>query len=48
MQLRGRGLENGDYYDEAKQIENEMLKTINAQANDPGLQKYQDIFRRHP
>ena len=25
-----------------------MLKIINAQAKDPGLQKYQDIFRRHP
>ena len=25
-----------------------MLKMINAQAKDPGLQKYQDIFRRHP
>ena len=25
-----------------------MLKTINAQAKDPGLQKCQDIFRRHP
>ena len=48
MQLRGRGLEDGDYHDEAKRIENEMLKTINAQAKDPGLQKYQDIFRRHP
>ena len=48
MQLRGRGLEDGDYYDEAKRIKNEMLKMINAQAKDPGLQKYQDIFRRHP
>ena len=48
MQSRGRGLEDGDYHDEAKRIENEMLKTINAQAKDPGLQKYQDIFRRHP
>ncbi len=36
------------YYDEAKRIKNEMLKMINAQAKDPGLQKYQDIFRRHP
>ena len=25
-----------------------MLKMINAQAKDPGLQKCQDIFRRHP
>ena len=48
MQLRGRGLEDGDYYDEAKRIKNEMLKMINAQAKDPGLQKCQDIFRRHP
>ena len=48
MQLGGRGLEDGDYYDEAKRIKNEMLKMINAQAKDPGLQKYQDIFRRHP
>ena len=47
MQSRGRGLEDGDYHDEAKRIENEMLKTINAQAKDPGLQKCQDIFRRH-
>ena len=36
------------YYDEAKRIKNEILKMINAQAKDPGLQKYQDIFRRHP
>ena len=48
MQLRGRGLEDGDYYDETKRIKNEMLKMINALAKDPGLQKYQDIFRRHP
>ena len=48
MQLRGRGLEDGDYYDEAKRIKNEMLKMINAQAKDPGLQKCQDIFRWHP
>ena len=26
MQLRGRGLKDGDYYDEAKRIKNEMLK----------------------
>ena len=25
MQLRGRGLEDGDYYDEAKRIKNEFL-----------------------
>lgn len=48
MQLRGRGLEDDDYYEEAKRIKDEMLKMINAQAKDPGLQKYQDIFRRHP
>ena len=47
-QSRGRGLEDGDYHDEAKRIKDEMLKMINAQAKDPGLQKYQDIFRRHP
>ena len=28
MQLRGRGLEDGDYYDEAKRIKNEMLGKI--------------------
>ena len=48
MQLRGRGLAAGDYYDEAKGIKNENMQMINAQAKDPGLQKYQDIFRRHP
>ena len=36
MQLRGRGLEDGDYYDEAKRIKNEMLKMINAQAQGSG------------
>ena len=46
-QSRGRGLEDGDYHDEAKRIKDEMLKMINAQAKDPGLQKCQDIFRRH-
>ena len=46
--VAGRGLEDGDYHDEAKRIKNEMLKMINAQAKDPGLQKCQDIFRRHP
>ncbi len=48
MTLRRRAKTDAEYYSEAKRIKSEMLAMINAEARDAGLQKYQDIFRRHP
>ena len=48
MKLRSRDIPDGKYYDEARRIKTAMLKMIDAQARDAALQKYQDIYRRHP
>ena len=48
MKLRSRDIPDDKYYDEARRIKAAMLKMIDAQARDAGLQKYQDIYRRHP
>lgn len=48
MTLNRRAESDEEYYREAKRIKEEMLRMINAEARDAALQKYQDIFRRHP
>lgn len=48
MKLRTRDIPDDKYYDEARPIKTAMLKMIDAQARDAALQKYQDIYRRHP
>lgn len=48
MKLRTRDIPDDKYYDEARRIKTAMLKMIDAQARDAALQKYQDIYRRHP
>lgn len=48
MSLRRRAKTDAEYYSEAGRIKSEMLGMINAEARDADLQKYQDVFRRHP
>lgn len=48
LALNRRAESDGEYCGEAKGIKEEMLKMINAEAGDAALQKYRDIFRRHP
>jgi len=48
MGLNGRAESDEEYYREAKRIKEGMLRMINSEAGDAALQKYQDVFRRHP
>lgn len=48
MHLRKLEIDDAKYYKEAARIKAAMLAMINAEARDPALQKYQDIFRKHP
>ncbi len=47
MQLRGLGLSREQFLLQAGQTQRQILACVQAQAQHPGIQKIQDIFRKH-
>jgi len=47
MGLRGKKLENDIFLAEALAVKEKILQAVNAEANHPGIQKIQDIFREN-
>lgn len=48
MQLRGRGLDLGEFRAQARQLKDQIIDWSENVAQHPGIQRIQDIFRDHP
>ena len=47
IKLRGKNIDDKEYYEKAKELKNKILKVVNADAKHLGIQRIQNIFREN-